>query len=139
VVDERLAARVAGHERELVPGGKWHTVMARPSSRVVARIGRGLAFGQVETALMLRLTFHLPLRQTEGFMESIFALLDVTMVSAFAARLVLGQVKVNEKSNEIVAITTLLDMMAIEGAVIAIDVIGCQLIGKRADYILARR
>jgi len=27
----------------------------------------------IETALMLRLTFHLPLRQTEGFMESIFA------------------------------------------------------------------
>jgi len=25
----------------------------------------------IETALMLRLTFHLPLRQTEGFMESI--------------------------------------------------------------------
>jgi predicted transposase YbfD/YdcC len=70
-------------------------------------------------------------------MESIFALLDVTMVSAFAARLMLGQVKVNEKSNEIVAIPTLLHMMAIEGAVIAIDAIGCQLIGKRADYILA--
>jgi hypothetical protein len=29
----------------------------------------------IETALMLRLTFHLPLRQTEGVMESIFALL----------------------------------------------------------------
>ena len=28
---------------------------------------------------MLRLTFHLPLRQTEGFMESIFALLGVTV------------------------------------------------------------
>jgi len=33
----------------------------------------------IETALMLRLTFHLPLRQTEGFMESIFALLGVTV------------------------------------------------------------
>ena len=29
----------------------------------------------IETALMLRQTFHLPLRQTEGFMQSIFALL----------------------------------------------------------------
>ena len=42
----------------------------------------------------------------------------IHMVSAFAARqrLVLGQVKVAEKSNEIVAIPKLLDMMAIEGA-----------------------
>jgi hypothetical protein len=36
----------------------------------------------IETALMLRLTFHLPLRQTEGFMESIFALLGVTVSAA---------------------------------------------------------
>jgi hypothetical protein len=43
----------------------------------------------------------------------------IHMVSAFAARqrLVLGQVKVAEKSNEIVAIPALLDMMAIEGAI----------------------
>src|SRR5262249_44299365 len=64
---------------------------------------------------------------------------------AFAARqrLVLGQVKVNEKSNEIVAIPALLDMMAIEGAVVTIDAMGCQraiakkVIDKKADYILA--
>jgi IS5 family transposase len=36
----------------------------------------------IETALMLRLTFHLPLRQTEGFMKSIFALLGVTVSAA---------------------------------------------------------
>jgi hypothetical protein len=34
---------------------------------------------------------------------------------------VLGQVKVDEKSNEIVAIPALLDMMSIEGAVVTID------------------
>lgn len=69
----------------------------------------------------------------------------VHMVSAFAARqrLVLAQTKVNEKSNEIVAIPALLDMMAIEGAVVTIDAMGCQrdiaakIIGKKADYILA--
>ena len=50
------------------------------------------------------------------------------MVSAFAARqrLVLGQVAVAEKSNEIVAIPKLIDMMAIEGAVVTIDAMGCQ-------------
>ena len=62
------------------------------------------------------------------------------MVSAFAARqrLVLGQVKVAEKSNEILAIPKLLDMLAIEG-VITIDAMGCQrdiaqkVIDKKAD------
>jgi hypothetical protein len=50
----------------------------------------------------------------------------IHMVSAFAARqrLVMGQVAVAEKSNEIVAIPALLDMMAIEGAVVTIDAMG---------------
>ena len=69
----------------------------------------------------------------------------VHMVSAFAARqrLVLGKVKVAEKSNEIIAIPRLLDMLAIEGAVVTIDAMGCQrdiarkLRDKKADYVLA--
>jgi DDE_Tnp_1-associated len=54
----------------------------------------------------------------------------IHMVSAFAARqrIGLGQIKVNEKSNEIVAIPALLDMMAIEGAVVTIDAMGCPLL-----------
>jgi len=69
----------------------------------------------------------------------------IHMVSAFAARqrLVLGQVKVADKSNEIVAIPKLLDMMAIEGAIVTIDAMGCQrdiaqkIVDKKADYVLA--
>src|SRR5215208_386662 len=69
----------------------------------------------------------------------------IHMVSAFAARqrLVLGQVKVAEKSNEIVAIPKLLDMLAIEGAIVTIDAMGCQraiarkILDKKADYVLA--
>ena len=69
----------------------------------------------------------------------------IHMVSAFAARqrLVMGQVAVAQKSNEIVAIPALLDMMAIEGAVVTIDAMGCQraiakkIIDKKADYIIA--
>jgi hypothetical protein len=69
----------------------------------------------------------------------------IHMVSAFAARqrLVLGQVKVAEKSNEIVAIPALLAMMAIEGAIVTIDAMGCQreiaeqILTKKADYVLA--
>ena len=69
----------------------------------------------------------------------------IHMVSAFAARqrLVLGQVKVAAKSNEIIAIPKLLEMMAIEGAIVTIDAMGCQraiartIIDKKADYVLA--
>jgi predicted transposase YbfD/YdcC len=69
----------------------------------------------------------------------------IHMVSAFAARqrLVLGQVKVAEKSNEIIAIPKLLNMLAIEGAIITIDAMGCQrdiaqkIVDNKADYILA--
>jgi predicted transposase YbfD/YdcC len=69
----------------------------------------------------------------------------IHMVSAFAARqrLALGQVKVADKSNEIVAIPKLLDMLEISGAIVTIDAMGCQrdiaqkIIDKKADYVLA--
>jgi predicted transposase YbfD/YdcC len=69
----------------------------------------------------------------------------IRMVSAFAARqrLVLGQLKVAEKSNEIIAIPKLLAMLAIEGAIITIDAMGCQrdiaqkILDKKADFLLA--
>lgn len=69
----------------------------------------------------------------------------IHMVSAFAARqrLVLGQVKVADKANEIVAIPKLLDMLDIEGAVVTIDAMGCQrdiarrIVDSKADYVLA--
>ena len=69
----------------------------------------------------------------------------IHMVSAFAARqrLVLGQVKVDDKSNEIVAIPKLLDLLAIDGAIVTIDAMGCQraiattVLAKKADYVLA--
>ena len=52
----------------------------------------------------------------------------IHMVSAFAARqrLVLGQVKVTEKSNEIIAIPKLLDLLTIERAIVTIDAMGRQ-------------
>ena len=58
-------------------------------------------------------------------------------------QLVLGQQKVDKKSNEITAIPALLEMLSIEGSIITIDAMGCQkeiasiIIEKKADYILA--
>ena len=67
------------------------------------------------------------------------------IVSAWASDngLVLGQVKVNEKSNEITAVPELLDALLLKGAIVTLDAMGCQkniaarIIGKQADYLLA--
>lgn len=69
----------------------------------------------------------------------------VHMVSAWAneSNLVLGQVRVNEKSNEITAIPELLEAILIQGNIITIDAMGTQtaiadkIIEGDADYILA--
>jgi hypothetical protein len=77
----------------------------------------------------------------------------IHMISAWSTRhnLVLGQAKpapadgpgVADKSNEIIAIPKLLDLLTIKGATATIDAIGCQrkiagkIIGKGADCILA--
>jgi len=52
----------------------------------------------------------------------------IHMVRAWASanRLVLGQLKVEEKSNEITAMPRLLPLLALTGAVVTIDAMGCQ-------------
>jgi predicted transposase YbfD/YdcC len=69
----------------------------------------------------------------------------VHMISAWAAgqRLVLGQRKVADKSNEITAIPELLDLLTLKGSIVTIDAMGCQkeiaakIVAKEADYVLA--
>jgi predicted transposase YbfD/YdcC len=66
------------------------------------------------------------------------------VVSAWASehRLLLGQVKVDSKSNEIVAIPALLKLLDISGCIITLDAMGTQkeiardIIGHKADYVL---
>ena len=67
------------------------------------------------------------------------------IVSAWAAEhsITLAQLKVKEKSNEITAIPTLLNMIMIRGAVVTMDAMGCQkniaeqIIAGGGDYVLA--
>jgi len=69
----------------------------------------------------------------------------IHMVSAWAnaAQLVLGQVKVDDRSNEITAIPALLKLLDLSGCVVTIDAIGCQreiasqIAAASADYVLA--
>lgn len=67
------------------------------------------------------------------------------MVSAWATenRLVLGQRKVDEQSNEITAIPKLLETLELHGCIVTIDAIGCQtaiaqqITDQGGDYVLA--
>lgn len=69
----------------------------------------------------------------------------IHIVSAWATEqnLVLGQVKTNEKSNEITAIPELLDLLTIKGALVSTDAMGCQkeiaqkIVDKGGDCLLA--
>jgi len=67
------------------------------------------------------------------------------MVSAFAASngISMGQVKVDDKSNEITAIPDLLEALDLTECIVTIDAMGCQkkiakkIIEEKADYVLA--
>lgn len=68
----------------------------------------------------------------------------IHVVSAWAVdhSLVLGQLRVDEKTNEITAIPELLDLLFLEGCIVTIDAMGTQkdiakkIIEKKVDYIL---
>ncbi len=67
------------------------------------------------------------------------------VLNAFAHEtgLVLGQQPVDGKSNEITAIPAFLERLALEGAIVTMDAMGCQkevarrIIERKADYVLA--
>ena len=69
----------------------------------------------------------------------------IHMVSAFASQngVVMGQIKTDEKSNEITAIPALLKLLDIRGAIVTIDAMGCQekitdqIFSGGADYAIA--
>lgn len=75
------------------------------------------------------------------------SLKSLVMVSAWSSRhkLVLGQVAVEQKSNEIKAIPVLLEQLDLEGAIVTIDAMGTQkaiaqqIQSVGADYILTRK
>jgi predicted transposase YbfD/YdcC len=69
----------------------------------------------------------------------------IHLVSAYGSGLgvVLGQVRTAEKSNEVTAIPELVDALILKGAIVTIDVMGCQtaiargIMAAGADYVLA--
>lgn len=69
----------------------------------------------------------------------------IHMVGAFAAEygLALGQLKTEEKSNEITAIPELLEALLLKGCIITLDAMGCQksivkkIVEKGGDYVIS--
>ena len=69
----------------------------------------------------------------------------IHMISAYASanKLVLGQLKTDNKSNEITAIPELLRLLDLRGALVSIDAMGCQtkiakmIVDQGGDYLLA--
>jgi len=69
----------------------------------------------------------------------------ISMVSAWATadHLVLGQVKVDDKSNEISAVPELLAMLDLHGCIVSVDALNCQkrtatqIVDQGGDYLLA--
>ena len=83
-------------------------------------------------------------KKLRGSGEPILGHGAIDMVSAWATKnhLVLGQMKVDDKSNEITAIPQLLQILELAGCLVTIDAIGCQkeiaqtIVDQQADYIL---
>jgi len=71
------------------------------------------------------------------------AAIDIVSAWATANHLFLGQVKVEEQSNEITAIPQLLEALEVAGCIVTIGAIGCQtdiaekIIDRDPEYVLA--
>ena len=69
----------------------------------------------------------------------------IHIVSAYAEsnKLILGQTRTEEKSNEITAIPRLLELLSLKGGLVTIDAMGCQkeivkkIVASEADYLIA--
>jgi predicted transposase YbfD/YdcC len=84
-------------------------------------------------------------KQLRGSKDKVLGKRAIYMVSAWAEEneLVLGQRKVDEKSNEITAIPELLKILSLSGCIVTIDAIGTQtniartIVDAEADYVLS--
>jgi len=84
-------------------------------------------------------------KQLRGSKDKVLGKRAIYLVSAWATEneLVLGQRKVDEKSNEITAIPELLKMLSLAGCIVTIDAMGTQthiaqtIVEAEADYVLS--
>lgn len=103
------------------------------------------AEGWVDIDIIQGQIINLDGKQLRGSKDSLLGKRAIYMVSAWAEEneLVLGQRKVDEKSNEITAIPELLKLLALSGCIVTIDAMGTQtniaktIVEGEADYVLS--
>lgn len=126
-----------------------------PSHDTVNRVISLLDYRQFESCfiswaqLLIRLpdqrVINIDGKSLRGSADSYHSKAAIHLVNAWCneVELVLGQYRTEDKSNEITAIPSLLDLLAIQGSIITIDAMGCQkeiaakIVEHEADYVLA--
>jgi predicted transposase YbfD/YdcC len=132
---------------ELPNGIPSHDTFGRVFGRIDPEQFRNSFMGWVETVqeVMKGQVIAIDGKEIRGSKDGKLGKGAIDMVSAWATanRIVLGQQKVDEKSNEITAIPKLLQMLELEGCIVTIDAMGCQteiverIVEKNAGYVLA--
>ncbi len=132
---------------ELPNGIPSHDTFGRVFSRIDAQEFQ-LAFYEwiwAVNAIIPGQIINLDGKQLRGSKDKVLGKRAIYMVSAWAEEneLVLGQRKVDEKSNEITAIPELLKLLALSGCIVTIDAIGTQtniaktIVEAEGDYVLS--
>lgn len=129
-------------EREIAPAQTLRRTLARLDPR---RLEEAFAAWTASLAERVRGVVAVDGKTVRGSKQAADGTGALHLVSAYAheAGLVLAQRAVDGRSNEITAIPELLDMLALEGAIVTIDAMGTQkeiagkIIAKKADYVLA--
>ena len=132
----------APFEHGIAPSQTQRRVLARLAPR---RLEEAFAAWSADLAGRVRGVIAIDGKTVRGSKKEAGGKDALHLVSAYAheAGLVLAQRAVDGKSNEITAIPGLLDMLALEGAIITIDAMGTQkiiadrIVAKKADYVLA--
>jgi predicted transposase YbfD/YdcC len=132
---------------DMTNGAPSHDTISRVF-RLLDPVALSKAFYECLELLQIKLTGKVVAidgKCVRGSFDRVAGQKAIHMVSAWAVErgLVLGQVKVDEKSNEITAIPKLLEMLDLKGAIITIDAMGTQrkiaqlIHDKGGDYVLA--
>jgi predicted transposase YbfD/YdcC len=133
---------------ELEHGIPSHDTFNRVFARLDARqfeacfVNWVSAVAKITAGQVVALDGKLPCGSQDGAIGK--GAIDIVSAWATESQIALGQVKVNDKSNEITAIPELLSLLELSGCIVTIDAMGCQteivkqiVKEKEADYAIA--
>jgi predicted transposase YbfD/YdcC len=131
---------------ELPNGIPSHDTFGRVFARLDAEAFRGsfMAWVRAVHTLTAGQVVALDGKTMRGSAEASSGKAALHVVSAWASenQMVLGQLAVEGKSNEVTAIPQLLEMLVVQGCIVTVDAMGCQkkiaqaIVDAKADYLL---